>query len=260
MNFGRFNEHYINATAMRIEPQVKSFLENGQNQEAVQLLSDFYETISPQMFEAFNEYCPTFEEKLEHTKETIFKDGMIRVWLTQDAETVGAEGIRRLLKRFPLEIGPVSYIDDEGKRVRTMRPVLIGSVYTFWLEKIGDDWGASSLPKRQHHGVPGKLTDADKASLPWREQGFKMIGESEYRLLIGTLEPVFAATLIQLANSPSACSELAENILLADKPSAMGASLNYRKLSDNPGRSVQYLNHILEMSGIRIAKGIEDDR
>lgn len=254
-NYGSFNEHYINATTIYIEKLLNGLIDDNKLDDALALLKDYYQTVSPQMYDALLQFYPTEKEQKEHLLEVVKEDKMLRIWMPHDSSTVGAVGIKALMDKYPLPTSPVTYIDDYGNTVKTIRNVLVGSMYMVILEKIGDDWGASSIPKRQHHGIPGKLTDADKASLPWREQGFKTLGESEFRLLLGTLDPVFAASLIQFANSPAMCVEAAENILLADKPTAIEMAIDYRKYASKPGRSVQYLRHMLEGSGIEIVRG-----
>ena len=205
------------------------------------------------MYQEALRYLPTEQDKINHTIEAM-QNGL-QIWQPQNAPDIGGKQIKTMMDNFPIPITPVTYIGDDGKVTRTKRDVLIGKLYMVLLEKIGDDWGATSIPKRQHHGIPGKLTDADKKSLPWRNQAFKVLGESEVRLLLGTLNPTFVASLITLPNSPAMCMDVAKGILSAPQPTNIRMVTDYRAHAEVPGRAVQYFNHMLETSGVKIARG-----
>ena len=255
MILSRFDEQYFSATVKDIECQCKELIANNRVTEAKDLLFKLYQVGSPKMHEAALEFCPTEEAKIAHTLEAV-NEGL-QIWFPQDNPNIGSQVIKDLMNNFRLPYGPVTYIGDSGKRVTTKKPVLIGSLYVMALEKIGDDWGATSIPKRQHHGIPGKLTDADKNTLPWRDQAFKVFGESEVRLLLGTLDPNFVASLITLPNSPAMCMDVARSVLTAEKPTDIYMVADYRKHAETPGRAVQYFNHMLAVSGIKIGRGEE---
>lgn len=252
-NFSRFNEHYINATSDYILEQVKALHQNNQLLEAYQVLLDYYSVVSPRMYDVALLEIKNDNDRIKHVNEVV-QEG-IQIWRPQDTPDTGVHFIKQLMDKYPLPRSPVTYTDLTGKKVRTVKNVLIGSLYILLLEKIGDDWGATSIPKRQHHGIPGKLTDTDKLSLPWREQSFKIFGESEARLLLGTLQPEFVGAMMNFPNSPAMCMEVAQRILTADKPANMDYAMDYSKHVDVSGRSLQYFNHILETSGIDIIMG-----
>lgn len=246
-------EHYINATTLQLEAKFRQLVENKQDELAAKELFEYYQIVSPKMYEHAIELYPTVKDQIFHLHDML-KEGL-RIWLPQNSPNIGAACIHALMERFPLSVNPVTYVDDVGNRVTTVKTVLLGSLYTVSLEKIGDDWGATSIPKRQHHGIPGKLTDADKSSLPWRDQAFKMFGESEVRLLLGTLEPQFVSLMVNFPNSPAMCEEASKNILRADQPSNMERAMDYYRHASLPGRATQYFNHVMEISGVKIVKG-----
>lgn len=243
----------MGATLRHVENQCRQLIQQGQDKAAMELLFQFYSVISPLMYEQALQICPTEQEKINHTLEAC-REG-IQIWLPQNSPNNGAPMIKELMEKFPIPVSPVTYIGDSGKKVRTLKNFIVGTNYILLLEKIGDDWGATSIPKRQHHGIPGKLTDTDKSSLPWRNQAFKVFGESEVRLLMGVCDPQYVASLITLPNSPSMCMEVARNILTADKPTDIHMVADYQKYAKTPGRALQYFNHILETTGIGITKG-----
>lgn len=251
-NFGRFNEQYINATTIHIERSVRHLIKTNQLTEATKLLFEYYKHVSPMMYEHACKVYKTEEDKQQHTLEASKEP--LRIWIPPNSPNIGAECIKALMDHFPLPISPVNYIDDYGNKIRTLKPIIIGPMYAVVLEKIGDDWGASSIPKRQHHGILGKLTDADKTNLPWRDQGFKVFGESEVRLLLGTLHPEYVGTLVNFANNPAMCEDAARTILTAPTPTNIDAVVDYRKYAELPGRAVQYFNHMMRVSGVKVEK------
>lgn len=255
MTLGRFDEQLINATTVYIEEQCKQLIANNQLKEARDLLFSYYETAAPKLYDYAIRKLTTEQDQINHTIEQV-NEG-IQLWLPQD--TPNFEFITQNVRlKFPLPTSPVTYVDDSGVRVRTVKPVVIGSLYYLLLEKIGDDWGATSIPKRQHHGIPGKLTDTDKSSLPWRDQAFKVFGESEVRLLLGVCDPDFVASLISIPNSPAICMEIAERVLTVDKPTNVNMIVDYQKHASILGRANQYFRHILGVSGVEIVRGEED--
>lgn len=205
------------------------------------------------MYNKSLDLLPTDQDKINHCIEAC-QEGL-QIWLPPNSPNLGAKCIQALMEKFPIPSSPVTYRDMEGKLVRTVKPVLIGSMYYLLLEKIGDDWGATSIPKRQHHGIPGKLTDADKSSLPLRDQAFKIFGESEVRCMLGVLNPAFVSSVIALPNSPAMCMDVGRSILTAEKPTNINLAVDYLKYSKAQSRAIQYFNHILETSGIRLAQG-----
>lgn len=257
MNYGRFNEQYINAVTHHIWQTIVGLSSQGKQKEATDILFEYYRIIAPLMYEKSLEILPTETDKINHMLEVI-QEG-VTLWIPQNTPGIGSENIRKLIDRFPLPMTHVTYTDDCGRRVRTVKPVCIGSLYTIALEKIGDDWGATSIPKRQHHGIPGKLTDADKSSLPWRNQAFKVFGESEVRLMMGTMDPEFVASIINFPNNPAMCMDVANSILTAPQPTNIFMAADYAKYASIPGRASQYFNHILNVTGIEIIRGEEDE-
>lgn len=252
-NFGRFIEHHIGAVCLELEKELKQMVEQGLREQAYQRLLHLYHVISPLMYEKSQQILNTPELQMQHLDEVV-QEG-IQIWLPQNSPQRMDRMMERLIKEFPVHPTPVTYTDLSGRTFKTVKPILYGSMYILVLEKIGDDWGATSVPKRQHHGMPSKLTDHDKHLLPWRSQAFKIFGESEVRLLLGTLNPSFVSSLLTLSNSPEMSMEFAKAILQARKPTAMTTAVDYRKHAEKPGRSLQYFNHILAMSGVRVIKG-----
>lgn len=259
MCFGRFSEHFINYTTRHVERQIFDLYHQGRKEDALQLMMDFYETASPYMFKQSNEVLKTKEGWMEHLREVVEETKMLRLFIPQDSPNMGSEVVRQLDEKFPVPPTKVTYIDDQGIRRVTKKNIRIGSTYMLLLEKIGDDWGATSLPKRQHHGIPGKITDNDKSLMPWRDQAFKVNGESEVRLLVAVTGPAFTASILNFANNPAECMDAAETILTCEKPTDIRVAVDYRKYASKPGRAIQYMNHLLNISGVNIVKGKTDD-
>ena len=250
---GRFYEHYSSYTIEHVGKLCKNMLDQGKQQEAKDYLFSFYQACYPLMYEKALEILPTEQDKINHTIEAC-KEGL-QVWLPQNTPGIGSEQIHRMINEFPVPMSPVTYIGDNGKVTRTKRKILVGSLYMVLLEKIGDDWGATSIPKRQHHGIPGKLTDGDKRLLPWRDQAFKVWGESEVRLGLDVLDPNFVAILLSIPNSPAMCMGMARKILTAPKPTDIKMAIDYKSFVEMPGRAVEYFNHMLEVSGVKLKRG-----
>lgn len=156
-----------------------------------------------------------------------------------------------LQERFPVDLGPVTFRGINGKMITTKENMLISSLYFIMIEKIGDDWGATATPKRQHHGVVAKLSNNDKYSENYRNQPIRMIGETEYRIISSVINPTMASALVSFPNSPAMCAEAVRNILLAKEPTNIKRIMDYKTQLKLESRPLQFVKHNLECFGFR---------
>lgn len=275
MNVGRVYEQYINATSREVtyqlqaicgvipaadvqmhrimDERVRALVGTGNRTEALNHLLRYYDVVSPIMSNIVDEALLTAkspEQFGDELLDKVLKDG-IELYVPPNSPNMGHEVIRDLRHHFPIPLSPVTYRGGSGKLVTTKVPVLIGSVYIIELEKTGSDWAAVASARRQHFGVLAKLTNADKHSLPWREQPVRLLGEAEVRLFAATIGPQATADLLELPNSPAAQKMIARNILMADKPTAIDKIVDHNIVPRGLSRAGQFIDHILQCSGIR---------
>ena len=84
------------------------------------------------------------------------------MWIPTDNPVNLVEMIKSIRNEFPAHFGPITYRGRSGNLVKTVTPILIGSLYVMLL-KTGSEWSAVSSAKLQHFGIPTK-SNSDKHS------------------------------------------------------------------------------------------------
>lgn len=115
--------------------------------------------------------------------------------------------------------GPVTYRGYSGIPVTTVENIRIAPIYILMLEKIGDDYTATSTGKRQHFGVLSQLTSWDKYAQPTRTNAVRAVGETELRIDASHAGPEHAAERMDRSNNPATSRIMADAILKAKQPS-----------------------------------------
>lgn len=267
MNIGRLYEQYINAASRDVvkrlreifqleptDPQLLAKLKQAKEsnpalwEDAWSYLMGYYQIVSPKMFVwlTSDDYTGDRAQHLFH----VLKEG-IYLYLPPENDPEGPEMIRQLEKAYRPTYGPVSYIGNSGRRVTTINPVRIGSVYMILLEKTGDDWTAVSSGKLQHFGVLSQVTNADKFSQPTRNQAIRALGESEVRIYTSYAGPAITADILDRNNNPATHRQILESILHAEKPTDIANSVNRDLVPLGGSKPLQLVKHILEIQGIR---------
>lgn len=249
MNVGRVYEQYVNAVGDLIHRKVREMMDaKAAEQQIWDYLTEYYQTASPMMGELVAErLTPSAEKRSKHLK-SVYDEG-IYLWLPANSPTIGDQQIEDIRTKYPVPKDKVTYTDEQGQTFTTVSDILIGSMYIILLEKTGSDWAAVSSAKRQHFGLLAKLTNADKYSLPWREQPVRFLGESEVRLLSAVVGPQITADLLEIPNSPAASKAIVKALLKATKPTDIDQILNRKEIPRGISRSVMFVKHILGCAG-----------
>lgn len=249
MNVGRVYEQYCNAVGHLMHLDLKAKMDAGVPESEIWgFLTRYYHTASPMMGELVDETLTPFPEKRAKHLASVYKEG-VYLWLPANSPTIGDQQIEDLRTAYPIPKAPVTYIGSLGTPVTTVDDILIGSMYIILLEKTGSDWAAVSSAKRQHFGLLAKLTNADKYSLPWREQPVRFLGESEVRLLVAIVGSEITADLLEIPNSPAASKAIVRKLLSAVKPTDVDTIINRKEVPRGISRSVMFVKHILACAG-----------
>lgn len=210
----------------------------------------FVEVASPKMRELFGDISRFNKVEKQHILEKAIRE-KLRIYLPHNTPLLGSVRVKMLQDKFPVDIGPVTFRGINGKMVTTKENCLISSAYFIMIEKIGDDWGGTAVPKRQHHGVVAKLSNNDKYSENYRNQSIRNFGETEYRIVSSVVNPTMAAALINFPNSPAMCMDAVKTILSAPVPSDIRRLMDYEKHLVVESRPLQFVKHILRCYGFK---------
>lgn len=155
-----------------------------------------------------------------------------------------------LTKEYPARRGPVWYRGVDGREFITVDDIMIASTYMVLLEKTGSDWSGVASARRQHHGLPAKLSKWDKNSLPSRANPIRAFGEAETRLGTTTVGSEPIAEILEMTNSPAVHKNVCENILAAKQPSNIEDVIDRAKVPLGSSRSQVYMAHAMECAGL----------
>lgn len=255
MNPGRIFYQAISATSDQVLRNLRANYKPDDYQGQYEYYLSYLEVVSPFMYE---KQCRVEEaarqqnrlqEYMKKTMEKVYKTNL-RLYIPHNTPELGTRLIKKLMDKFPVDIGPVTYMGLDGEWKTTKDDILIASVYFIMLEKIGDDWGGTSIPKRQHHGIVAKLSNSDKYAHNYREQAIRIAGESEVRNLTSVINPATVALLTSMPNNPAMCMDAVKTILYADKPTHIEKLMDYDYHRQIESRGLQYIKHILKCFGI----------
>lgn len=211
---------------------------------------DFIETASPYMRDLFGDTSRFNQKEKREILEKAIEE-KLRIYLPHNTPLLGTKRVKMLSEKFPVDSGPITYRGLNGKMLTTKDDVIISSLYFIMIEKIGDDWGGTAIPKRQHHGVVAKLSNNDKYSENYRNQPIRNIGETEFRIISSAINPTMAAALVNFPNSPAMCAEAVRTILNAKTPTDIKRLMDYEKHLKVESRPLQFVKHMLECYGFK---------
>jgi DNA-directed RNA polymerase beta subunit len=257
---GALYEHYINATTWMVTQEIRRMCSHGVTHESVEAawtyLLRYLDIVSPPDANLLR------SEMYAGTKETTIQEILteelgLRVWYPPNNPAEISIVIDTLSREFPLNITPVTYRGRSGNMVRTKEPVLIGSSYFMLLEKTGSDFSGVGSGKVQIFGILARLTNYDKYSTPVRPQPVRITDESTMRLFMSVIgEP--AAELMEMSNDPATHSHVVDNLLRADKPTAIAKVVDRALIARGRSRAGLYINHVLECQGVEFVKRSDD--
>lgn len=250
-NLGRLFEQFVNACGSSLTKRIKRMCEDGQErsyEEAWQLLLGFYKIVSPPMYELLGRKQI---DPMNHLKK-VMQNG-IYVWVPTNNPIDNIDMVRLLKQYYPPAYGPITFVEN-GKRVTTHNPILIGSVYIFSLDKIADMTTAVSSAKLQHHGLPAKLTTRSKNTEPFRNSPTRTFGEAEVRLYTAIAGGEAVADVLDQTTNIGVHREICKGILEAEQPTNVYSYVDRKKFPIGYGSVVNTTRHVFRCFGIEFVR------
>jgi hypothetical protein len=267
MNIGRLHSPYFAAAARDVRKQMLEAIGLPRNWSgrmsteelqslpqahvgnAVELMLKYYSIISPLSYKEYTEAL-TEEERWVWLRE-IFNDKMYNFMHFEDPQSL-ADKIIEIEKHFKLVYGPVTYVGHGGIPVTTNNPVRIAPLDIMLLDKIADDWLATSSGKHSNFGILTARVRADKYMRPWKVTPPRVVGETEGRIYCGYGGRQFVAELIDRNGNIASQREIASNIMLPQVPFSSPTLIDRNKIDYGNTRPLQIFNQVLFCMGVAV--------
>ena len=251
LNPSTFYEHMVTASARDLTARLRQ--EQGHWQEKWDTLIDFYGIVSPLMKEKLLKGMDE-EDQQAHVEE-VLKDS-IYVWSPCHNPAANMAMITALKEKYPPVYGPVEFIGESGRRVRTKCKVLIGENYVVLLNKIGARWSATSDSVTQQQGILVKCSEMYKDRAPIRQVPIRIQAEPDVKIWYSAMGSRTVAEILDRSASPDSSKAITKTLLQAENPSDIKVAVNRDKIPLGGARPNVYVLHMLECSGIKLV----DDR
>ena len=251
LNPSTFYEHMVTASARDLVTRLRQSSDPWQEQW--QTLMTFYGIVSPLMRDKLLSWDED-EDKQEHVEE-VLKNGLY-IWSPTHNPAANMAMITALKKDFPPVHGPVTFIGDSGRQIRTKTPVLIGENYIVLLNKIGARWSATTDSVTQQQGILVKNSVMYKDRAPVRQVPIRIQAEPDVKIWYSAMGSRVVAELLDRSASPESSKEITKTILRAGNPSDIKVAVNRDKIPLGGARPNVYVLHMLECAGIKLV----DDR
>lgn len=214
-------------------------------------------------YRVFNDIMPDYFERLEEYQRAehlsdIINQGICNIFLPVDNVKSPKKIVLELKHRFRPTRTPVKYVDASGKQVTTKRPVRIGYVYMFLLDKIAAEWSATSLARLQHFGILSSVTKSEKFAYPYRNSPTRLAGETESRIFAGYSGEESIAEMFDRTNNPVTRRNIYWNLLQNENPSRIDNIVDRNQIPLGASRPIQIINHIFMCAGFKPTYTPED--
>lgn len=251
---GRTTEQYLGASILNMERLFKTVYEEQGKAAAHEMLREYVGIISPPMLELVDDPRHDVGHWLREVRY-----GRLRLFAPANNPVYYHDVITQLEQRWPVPFGPVTYRGWSGQMKTTKKPVLIGPVYMYALDKDGREFSAvSSASLQSNFGTPAKLAGAAKYSTPVKRQPVRIAGQTELRLIGAACGGQAMAEIVERSNNPEAHRAEVLSLLTHPAPSNMDVSVDFNEVPVTGGRVVQFMKHMLSCQGIRIVHSEED--
>lgn len=261
MNEGRLYQHYMGAACRDVRKNMQCILnrtefgsfddfmliDEAARNKAYDFLLQFYSLVSPVQHAKY--FCLPQIRRMAHLYRCMRKK--VRIFSQINFTKHPLDAIDEIEEFYPPTYGPVSYVGNSGKRCTTKDNVRIAPMYIMLLEKIADDWSATSYGRFQHFGILSPMTRSDKFTRPYRDSPVRFTGETEVRLLTGICGQDTIAEILDRSNNPSTLKHMAYKMLTTEKPTSINRLVDRQMIPYGNNKPLQLFRHNLFCFGVK---------
>lgn len=263
-NLGRLYYQYFASASREVQYNIRNKLNLGKNKITFEQLASYdvnilndcynylltlYKIVDPVQYQYYLTRL-TDEEKLEHIVHVLNNEVYLRFPI--ETEKSASEVVMELEEIIKPLYKPVTYKDQFGNRVKTVKNVRIAPVYMMLLEKTPEEYSSVSSGKLHITGVLSSLNKTDRYRSPYRNTPAKFTGETENRILASYCDAVVVAEMFDRNNSPITQEHLVKSILNSDKPFCEENLVDRDVIGYGGSKSLQLINHMTTCAGVKL--------
>lgn len=173
--------------------------------------------------------------------------------IPDDNVYVGTKWMRALHTFAKPHKSPVTFRNFDGTMRTTRKPVTIGQVQIMTLDKLSFKPMSVAVSLLNNFGLPSTQNKATKLNSPISKQAPRVYAEDEMRSMTAVMGGGKVMDQIELSTNPEATIAAVEKMYNSDTPMSERALIDRSKIKRGSGRNVQFVKHILSISGIGIA-------
>jgi len=207
-------------------------------------------------YRQFNDTMPNYfgglswEDQLEHLSD-VMTEGICRIFMPVDNPKLPIDIAADIDRIFEPTYTPVRYRAPSGNWVTTKKKIRIGMVYMFLLDKLADEWSATSTARLQHFGILSSVMKGDKFNYPFRNSPTRLSGETESRIFAGYSGVESIAELFDRSSNPTTRRNIYWNLLTKENPSDIEEIVDRNQVPLGGGRPIQLVGHVSMCAGFK---------
>lgn len=252
LNVGQFYEQYINAASRDMTKHVRANYGKLSNDELFASLMNYYSVVAKDQYNEMLEHYTSSDLIDSHVKSVV--DAGIYLYIDPTDDNINKDLLKKVEQVISPTYGPLTYVDNVGRRVTTKDSIFVGPADMIVLEKTDQNPTSISSGSLQHHGLLSGPSKTSRLAHPSKTNSIRVLGETECRLYAATMGSSTVAELLDNANNPTSHRAAIKSILSAKKPSYIKELIDRKKLPLGGSRSLSFVNHIFAAMGYSITE------
>lgn len=167
------------------------------------------------------------------------------------------EILTELTQKYPPCRDRIELTTNDGRKVLTIDPGEIGTLYMLILERTGDTITAVNSAKRQHHGIPSKISRGDRDTFPVKLSPTRFPGEAETKSVQSHLNNEGISELMDRSLNPVSHRMLCRTLVRTENPARIKDAVPRNVFPRKGNRVIAIRDNMLFTGGSRIVDGLD---
>ena len=254
--FALLLELSVNFITMHIQREVKYLRDEGDYPTAHRKLMEYFEQGFPEFAEMFKLATEDLDDLVEYVDKVCKTN--ISIHIISNSKLYGVNLINKLRERYKYQPQKATLVNSLGELQETANPIMISIQDLILLDKFGSDMSAQCMPKSNLFGMPAKMSDSDRYTMPMNDKGNKNSAETESRWSTSQMGGQETVKLMSLAYSPENRTTAVRRMVRVDDVFEIAQLIKPAEYVNN--RALNMSVSMLRDSGLTIRNELPTDR